>query len=144
MIERKPLANTLLAEWLNDVMADYVDPGTRRRSISQSQLSALGNIPQAVVSEILIKGHIPKPDILNRLASFFDVDPITLYQLAYLPEDTEDEAELAELLGRIRAALRKMPPGMRKQVLADIVTRVEMEDIALSRFEETEKVNELS
>ena len=84
------LADTPLALWMAEQMAQWRDPETNMPGLSQNRLAELSGVSQTQLHEILKKGHEPKPDTLNRLARVLDVDPMRLYRLAYLTEEISD------------------------------------------------------
>ena len=86
-------ADTPLAEWLAHAMARWVDPETQMPGISQRKLAEETGISQTQLHEILKKGHSPGPDILKKLAEFFEVNPLSLFRLAYFEEDDEAEVD---------------------------------------------------
>jgi transcriptional regulator with XRE-family HTH domain len=80
-------ADTPLAEWLAHAMSRWVDPETQMPGISQRKLAEETGISQTQLHEILKKAHSPGPDILKKLADFFDTNPLTLFRLAYFVDD---------------------------------------------------------
>ena len=88
-------ADTPLAEWLAHAMARWVNPETQMPGISQRKLAEETGISQTQLHEILKKAHSPGPDILKKLADFFDTNPLTLFRLAYFVDD-ERMAQLLE------------------------------------------------
>jgi len=86
-------ADTPLAEWLAGQMARWMDPETRMAGLSQRRLARETGISQTQLHEVLKKGHSPGPDILKRLARFFSADPLALFRLAYLDEESGIEAD---------------------------------------------------
>jgi len=87
---RLPLADTPLAEWLVYAMARWVDPDLGLPGLSGNQLSVRTGIDRTTISNILKQGHIPNHHTLNKLAKFFEIDPLELYRLAYLEKEVED------------------------------------------------------
>jgi len=87
-------ADTPLAKWLANAMARWVNPETQMPGISQRKLADETGISQTQLHEILKKGHSPGPDILKKLAEFFDANPLTLFRLAYFV----DEDRVAQLI----------------------------------------------
>ena len=80
-------ADTPLAEWLAHALARWVNPETQMPGISQRKLAEETGISQTQLHEVLKKGHSPGPDILKKLADFFDTNPLTLFRLAYFVDD---------------------------------------------------------
>jgi transcriptional regulator with XRE-family HTH domain len=108
-------ADTPLAEWLAHAMARWVDPETQMPGISQRKLAEETGISQTQLHEILKKGHSPGPDILKKLAEFFEVNPLALFRLAYFEEDDEAEvdpkvtAKFLELFLEMEQLLARLP-----------------------------------
>jgi transcriptional regulator with XRE-family HTH domain len=65
---------TELATWLRT----EID----RRGLTQSHVAAHSGVGQATLSLILKKGHIPRNEVLFRLADYFDTDHIEILRLA--------------------------------------------------------------
>jgi transcriptional regulator with XRE-family HTH domain len=110
------VADTPLANWLNERMAQWQDPETRVYGLSQNQLRERSGVSQTSVWEILKQGHTPKPDVLIRLAEFFDVSPVFLFRLAYLPESEGFTPEVLSKLDQLERILARMPRSV--QLLA--------------------------
>ncbi|MFC2030136.1 helix-turn-helix transcriptional regulator [Chloroflexota bacterium] len=108
-------ADTPLAEWLAHAMARWVNPETQMPGISQRKMAEETGISQTQLHEILKKGHSPGPDILKKLAEFFEVNPLALFRLAYFEEDDEAEvdpevsAKFLELFLEMERLLAKLP-----------------------------------
>ena len=80
-------ADTPLAKWLANAMARWVNPETQMPGISQRKLSEETGISQTQLHEILKKAHSPGPEILKKLAEFFNANPLTLFRIAYFVDD---------------------------------------------------------
>jgi hypothetical protein len=80
-------ADTPLAKWLAIAMARWVNPETEMPGILQRKLAEETGISQTQLHEILKKAHSPGPNILKKLAEFFDANPLTLFRLAYFVDD---------------------------------------------------------
>jgi transcriptional regulator with XRE-family HTH domain len=130
------VADTPLAHWLNRAMANYVDPETLVRGISQNQLRARSGISQATIWEILKQGHTPKPETLSALAEFFNVNPLVLHIYAYLSEDEAigDEDTRTSLL-RIARLMETLPQETQDQFVEELAVQAEAILVASDRWE---------
>lgn len=118
-------ADTRLAEWLANEMAKWVNPETQMPGISQRKLAQEAGISQAQLHEILKKGHSPGTGILKKLADFFQVNPITLFRLAYFAQDdaldSQVMAKMLELFQELEQLLAQLPPEEQLQYFDEFV-----------------------
>jgi transcriptional regulator with XRE-family HTH domain len=87
-----------LAGWLAEQM--------RVRGLSQRQLAQYSGVSVATISRILNEGHVPRAEVVARLAEYFGapaVDALTQAGLATLDAPPEARAEALELLRRLYA-----------------------------------------
>jgi transcriptional regulator with XRE-family HTH domain len=104
---------TTLAAWIIQQLQDLEK--------SQADFSTEAGIPKANVHYILAKGHIPGHETLQRIADYFKVSILYVYQLAGLfpteihVEDA-DPATVAALNDTVRL-LANMPEGVRREFL---------------------------
>lgn len=92
-MDRQKVADTPLAQWLNEAMSKWQDPDTQVYGLNQNQLRHKSGLSQASIWGILKKGHTPKPEIVRTLAEFFDVSPSYLFRLAYMPDEPHPDPE---------------------------------------------------
>ncbi|MFC2037960.1 helix-turn-helix domain-containing protein [Chloroflexota bacterium] len=65
---------TPLANWLREQL--------QARDLTQRAAASQAGVSMATLSDILRKGHIPKVDILFRLADAFDLDRVEILRLS--------------------------------------------------------------
>lgn len=141
--EERPVADTPLAQWLNEQMGQWVDAETGRSGLSLNRFCKLSGIAQSTAHEVLKGGATPKADTLVKVAEFFEVSPMVLFRLVYAPETEardfppEIRAKFAELEG----LLGRVPAGMQLQFLESLMASAEMQIIAVERWRETEPRN---
>lgn len=139
-MDKLRVADTPLAHWLNRAMGDWVDPETLVRGISQNQLRARCGLSQASIWEILKQGHIPKPETLDTLAEFFQVNVLVLYIYAYLVENSSLEEEARMSLMRIARLLEALPVKESQEFVASLVTESEAMQLAAERWSALERI----
>ncbi len=100
-----------LAEWLKDRL--------RERSLSQRQLARQTGIATGTISTAL-RGHVPRPDIVHKLADFFDADAGTVLEIAGFLQLSDVPGELPTDLKDIVRRLYRLPPRERNTILAQI------------------------
>ena len=94
-----------LGKWLREQL--------KRRRMSQNAFIACAGISKGTVSAIINKGHIPKPEILEVIADFFNEPCGKIYRLAgLLPPDSELDPEEEEVLH----LYRQLGPVERKRI----------------------------
>ena len=133
-MKAKPLADTPLAHWLNQNMARWENPDTGMLGMSQNELRKRSGISQAQLHEMLKEEHTPTPDTLNRLAAFFNANPLTLYRIVYVKDDVDPEVRAG--IATIESLLDRMPPGVRANFLDSLVPQAEMIMTAVEHWEE--------
>jgi len=84
----RPIADNPLAKWLAMRMADWEDPLTKVRGLSTNRAAELTGVSQTMLWEIVkVEGTVPRPDVLARIADFFEVSSLVLFELAYIDSD---------------------------------------------------------
>lgn len=114
------MEETALAAWIRQRLEE--------RGMSQRDFAREANIPQASVSCILSKGHIPGYEMLQKIAAYFDVSIFFIYKLAgYLPPGVDvenaDPAAVAALEDAARM-LSGLPPAVRERFLMGLRTMI--------------------
>jgi transcriptional regulator with XRE-family HTH domain len=126
-MERRPVADTPLAEWLNDAMANWRDPDTKVAGLSQNRLKEKTELAQSSIWGILKGGHTPKPDTIITLARFFGESPGALLRMAYLSEeeDTNLVPEASKKLGDLERVLDTVPQEAQLEVAEILLSQAQ-------------------
>jgi transcriptional regulator with XRE-family HTH domain len=124
----KRVADTRLAQWLNKAMRDWQDPETHVYGISQNQLGRDVGISQSVINQILKDGHIPRYEVLAKLAHFFDTNVVYLYKIAYTDEDVSEV--VVERLEQLQEVLDPLPVAVQAEFLGNVINQAEMYEVA--------------
>lgn len=132
MDDKKKIAATPLARWLNDKMGDFVDPVTGKRGLSINALAKQAGMAQSLVWGILKGSVVPKAEVLTRLAEFFEVSPLTLFRLAYMEEDegARFSPEVRARLMEIEDILAEVPVDAQLHLVQSLVTQAQMLKVA--------------
>jgi transcriptional regulator with XRE-family HTH domain len=119
-----------LAQWLKEQL--------RARNLTQQAAAVHAGVSGGTLSDILNKDHIPRLDILFRLADYFDTPREYLVRLAARmpledsqPVDTGQEDILAE---ELLAEFRKIPDEWKPEVLAQMRIFVRLANLPTVRF----------
>ena len=136
------LADTELARWLDKKRATWYDEETGRYGLSGNELARRVGISQAQLSTILSEGHIPKAEHLNLIAEFFEVSPMLLYRLAYLPESEGDEEfpkEIRDKFRKLETILAELPHEVQLRFIDDLLNYAELHSVAAEKWTEYER-----
>ena len=128
------LVDTPLARWLNTQMAEWVDPDTGRIGLSGNRLGELSGISQTLVWDMLKVGKSqPKAETLIRLAEFFDVSPMFLLRLVYLPESEDEDFSpgVREKFEELESILAQIPVHAQLQFIESVVQQAKMMSVAV-------------
>jgi len=106
-------------------LGDWLRSEIQKRGLTQMQAAVHAGVGQATISDILVKGHVPKVEILFRLADFFGTPREKVLRLAgHLPvlgraepgALAGDDYLVAELLEAFRAVPDEWKPDALAQV----------------------------
>lgn len=127
-MDKKPLADTPLARWLDARMREWEDPETGRIGLSGNHLANLSGISQSLIHEILkVETTRPKIDTLARLAEFFDEQPIRVLRLVLEAEDMEIEPKARVQLLELERIVSSVPPSAQLSFIRSVVSQAEMQ-----------------
>jgi transcriptional regulator with XRE-family HTH domain len=142
--DERPVADTPLAQWLNEKISGWEDPATGRVGLSLNKFSKLSGVAQSTTHEILKEGATPRAENLVKIADFFDVSPMVLFRLAYAPQTAEQDfpPEIRAKLAELEGLLDRVPADMQLQFLEGLMASAEMQIIAVERWRETEPTKE--
>ena len=142
MSEELPVADTPLAEWLNERMGEWVDPQTGRRGLSVNKLARLSEVSQTSVFVILKEGRIPRADTLVKLAEFFNVSPMTLFRLVYIEDSgsgIEFSLEARAKVIELEQILSEVPVSMQVQFMESLISQAQMLLTVVERWRQVEE-----
>jgi transcriptional regulator with XRE-family HTH domain len=133
----KKVAGTQLALWLNEQLGRWRDPDTGEIGLSSNAFAKEVGVAQSLVWKILKAGGIPKPDILIRIAEFFDASPMFLFRIAYLDGEKGDQfsPEIRTELIEIERILADVPAAAQVHLLRSLVTQARTLKAALEALE---------
>jgi transcriptional regulator with XRE-family HTH domain len=122
-------------------MATWQDPETEVYGLSQNKLRELSGVSQAAIYEILKQGHSPKPEVLIRLAEFFEVSPFTLFRLAYMPDSEESgwSPDIQAQMSRLESILSRVPAPAQVQFLESLLNQARMLATAAEQWTRAEE-----
>ncbi len=100
---------TPLAGWLKEQMAE--------QRLGRNELSRESGISEASITRIIRYGHIPKPDLIRRLAAFFRADPDTVMELAGLVSLSDLPPDVPPDVRDLTRRLYRLDPDDREEVL---------------------------
>jgi transcriptional regulator with XRE-family HTH domain len=109
-----------------NALAAWIEERLRDQDLSQRDLGRKTGIAQATISTMLNQGHIPKHDVLVRLADYFGVSIFYVYKLAgYLPSNVnvgeeKGDPETVVALEEIVRILSKQPEEVRVDFLRQV------------------------
>jgi transcriptional regulator with XRE-family HTH domain len=109
-----------LAEWLKDQI--------RARDLTQQKVSVYAGISGATLSDILNRGHVPKMELLFRLADFFETPREQVLRLAArMPIEGSEAVDQDEyLIQDLLEAFRKVPDDRKPLVLQQVQLAVRL------------------
>ena len=143
MKERSHKATTPLAAWLNQSMATWTDSETGKTGISGNKLAELSGVSQTLIWEIQTgEKSQPKADALIRLAEFFDVSPMLLFRLTYLPESESEDfsPEVKAQMVELERILADVPADAQLSFMQSIVNQAEMLQVASREWARQEQI----
>ena len=128
MTEERPVADTPLAQWMNERMSAWVDPQTGRRGLSVNKLAKLSGVSQTAVFEMLKEGSIPRADTLVKFSEFFDVPPMSLFRMVYIEGDEQEKfpAETRAKFMELEEILSDLPAQMQVQFMESLIPTAKM------------------
>jgi len=126
--ERQAGATTSLAQWLENQIQNH--------NLTQQATAVYAGISGATLSEILNKGHLPRLEILFRLADYFDTSREYVVRLAARmpindsrPIDRDDY-----LVQELVDAFRQVPDDWKPEALAQVQMFVRLANRPSVRF----------
>jgi transcriptional regulator with XRE-family HTH domain len=110
------VSNTELGDWLRKQL--------KRRRLSQNAFVSCTGLSKGTVSDIINKGHVPKPEVLNAIADYFNEPRQKVYQLAGL---LASKSELDPHEEEALYLFRQLGPVERKRILQSMRAWLEQE-----------------
>jgi transcriptional regulator with XRE-family HTH domain len=109
-----------LAEWLKDQI--------RARDLTQQKVSVYAGVSGATLSDILNRGHIPKMELLFRLADFFETPREQVLRLAArMPIEGSEAVDQDDyLIQDLLEAFRQVPDDRKPLVLQQVQLAVRL------------------
>ena len=102
---------TTLSEWLRTQLQE--------RQLTQQQAAVYAGVSGAILNEILNKDHLPKLEILFRLADYFDTPREYIVRLAArMPTNDDDPADQdTYLVEELLEEFRKLPDHWKPEAI---------------------------
>jgi len=106
-------------------LGDWLRGEIQKRGLTQMQAAVHAGVGQATISDILVKGHVPKVEILFRVADFFGTPREKVLRLAGhlpAPDRAEPEASAGDdyLVADLLEAFRAVPDEWKPDALAQV------------------------
>ena len=109
-------------------LADWLKEQIRAHDLTQQKVSVYAGVSGATLSDILNRGHIPKMELLFRLADYFETPREQVLRLAArMPiEGSEPVDQDDYLIQDLLEAFRKVPDDRKSLVLQQVQLAVRL------------------
>ena len=109
-------------------LADWLKEQIRAHDLTQQKVSVYAGVSGATLSDILNRGHIPKMELLFRLADYFETPREQVLRLAArMPIEGSEPVDQDEyLIQDLLEAFRKVPDDRKALVLQQVQLAVRL------------------